>query len=595
MIIKQDPVHTCTTCSVNIDITEVEIFSKQLCPNCSTMFHVTANFHNLEVRQYLGLDYFTEQYLAFDPTLQREVCLKIFNPEYEAYSEVFKTEIQSFANINNDRVVAVFSCGTYNDSFYFVTEALSGNNLTKFILSNQNTTLTSKISLIKELTQSLQVIHRTGNYFGTLSPSDAFCQGSSHIRLADTATAKLRSMMPISSEDIVAYYVAPEVITDQIGSKANDIFALGKIIISIITGQLDGELEQIKNKINANFYTIVELMLSQAPEERPNIDYIVNNLGELKLNTGNKKTFKTNASTRSIPKSVTAAKAKRRSGFSFTWFIIVAIVAGVVGFVIYDKSRGKESILFKPKPPVTSAKATPEADLAASKELEETTKNIVSQEELVAQVNEIKEETPKKETKKVVIKTLPRPRPQGIYFEKRIKDLKEYVESFKIREDVKRERYRVKIIARSRHELKELMGHTPYSPLDRDKLFVDRKKTPTVLVKERCISVKSEGDSLVLMKPKGKRLRLHWYDVPVSQIVEFYRFYFEQRVKFIEFGQDAARKAELKKEAIDTGIRLVLLADWYGIKDVATKYAKEVIKVDHNQTAFLKLMMPYLK
>jgi eukaryotic-like serine/threonine-protein kinase len=85
-----------------------------------------------EILALLGAGGMGEVYRARDPRLRRDVALKILPPEFSSdpgRRARFEQEARATAALNHPNIVGVFDVGSEQDSFYIVSELVSGETL----------------------------------------------------------------------------------------------------------------------------------------------------------------------------------------------------------------------------------------------------------------------------------------------------------------------------------------------------------------------------------------------------------------------------------------------------------------------------------
>ncbi len=323
---------------------------------------------------------------------------------------------------------------------------------------------------------------------------------------------------------------------------------------------------------------------------------LINELEAIKVKSMSGKSF----NVKTPPKSTIARPVKTKSSNAVLKFFALITIVLIIALAA-DFMRGDKSLLFAKGKPLHKLalkikgekpnQPTGNTRVFSVKDEAEDTKAVESGEtkDKEAPTAENKETEAKKKKKKVRI--MERPRPKGIDFPKRKKDLQQYVKSFPTEEAQKIEKERISIIALARPELSKLMSSNPYQP--DGKIEVLRKLNGNKLLKERCISVKANSDEIVLKKPKGKSVHLKWAEIPLQQIVTFYEYYINQRLELLNVAPSEEHKQQIHESAVLSAVRVALLTDWYGDKETSRKYTKWVLKLSPKHKSAMKKMLPY--
>jgi len=88
-------------------------------------------FGRFELRGILGQGTYGHVYRAFDPTLDRDVALKIpkFQTDQSRAVERFLREAKAAARLRHPNIVAVFESGIVDNDYYIAAEFVAGETL----------------------------------------------------------------------------------------------------------------------------------------------------------------------------------------------------------------------------------------------------------------------------------------------------------------------------------------------------------------------------------------------------------------------------------------------------------------------------------
>lgn len=209
-----------------------------------------------EIRSVLGAGGFAVVYLAFDPTLNRLVALKIPRPHALIRPDLrrrFVTEAQAAAQLDHPHIVPVFEAGEDLDLPYIVCALCDGPTLAHW-LSSRTTPMNPKTAaaVVRDLATAVQFSHDRGILHRDIKPGNVLlfpdASRTSELfpyvaRLADFGLAKLLEsgeLDTVTSQLIgTPRYMAPELIKGSVnaGDISPDVYALGAMLYCLLLGQ----------------------------------------------------------------------------------------------------------------------------------------------------------------------------------------------------------------------------------------------------------------------------------------------------------------------------------------------------------------------
>ena len=195
------------------------------------------------VSKLLGKGSMGEVYLGRDPSLGREVALKVistgstFGEEAQAR---FQREARAVALLNHPNIVTVYEFGEDEGLHYLAMEYVHGEDLETFIQRGK----VSKAELLRVLVQvceGLAYAHEQGVVHRDIKPTNILVTRHGkrpHAKLMDFGVAQMGD--PGLTEAGVRMgtvsYMAPESLDQGTAGAASDLFALGVILYEVLTG-----------------------------------------------------------------------------------------------------------------------------------------------------------------------------------------------------------------------------------------------------------------------------------------------------------------------------------------------------------------------
>ena len=249
----------CEKCHVEIDLTDLESFTKIACPNCGKQTTVPARLGSFLLLELLGMGGMGGVYIAKDETLGRLVAIKVMLESLGADEEFvtsFRNEAQAIAKLNHPHITQIYSFGQERGQPYIVMELVRGTRLDDLIheaTEPLNQGMIMQMAL--EVSEGLGAADDAGIIHGDVKPENILFDEKDSVKLVDFGLA---SSAHSGSEDKAIwgtpYYIAPEKVLRHKPDARSDIYSLGATLYHILTGHppFEGEnpIEVVKARLN---------------------------------------------------------------------------------------------------------------------------------------------------------------------------------------------------------------------------------------------------------------------------------------------------------------------------------------------------------
>jgi len=199
-----------------------------------------------EIVRKLGQGSMGVVYLARDPYINRHVGIKISRPaanvagkQAEKYRERFFNESQSVGRLMHPNIVSVYDVGMVKDFCYMTMEYIDGPTLKKFCDRQYLLPVSNVVQIIFMASRALDYAHKRGVIHRDIKPSNIMINKAGYVKITDFGIAKIKSDQT-ASKGIVGSpsFMSPEQVRDQPVDDRSDIFSLGCVLYSLLTGQL---------------------------------------------------------------------------------------------------------------------------------------------------------------------------------------------------------------------------------------------------------------------------------------------------------------------------------------------------------------------
>lgn len=291
---------------------------------------------NYDIQRTIGQGGMGEVYLGIHRMLCVPAAVKVLQPQYARVPEMverFLREAKAASRVEHPGIVKILDCGfTRQRQPYLAMEYLEGQTLADYLQVCGRLALSEALCISKQLALALaaahdkQVIHRDlkpENIIRLAPPADDKL-GQARIKIVDFGIARIvdkdRDASESESEGGLAdsgqtrrrrltmqgdllgtpSYMAPEMVSDaRLAVDRSDVYALGVIIYQMLVGeppftsttlggilfkQMDAPAPALTQHVRAippALCTLVQQMMAKAPEQRPAMRAVSEELGKI--------------------------------------------------------------------------------------------------------------------------------------------------------------------------------------------------------------------------------------------------------------------------------------------------------------------------
>ncbi|NDY89592.1 serine/threonine protein kinase [Ideonella livida] len=198
-----------------------------------------------ELRQVLGRGAQAVVWSAWDPTLEREVALKILQDEDEQTAALWLDEARVMGAVSHPGIVTVHEAFQTPDPAapeqqrtVMVMELVRGQTLAERLRSQPCWPAAEAVDLLIALLEALEAAHAAGVVHRDLKPSNVLLGQDGRCRVMDFGIAARLGRDHRTGEVMgTAGYLSPEAAAGQAPSAAMDVFAAGMLLGRLLTGR----------------------------------------------------------------------------------------------------------------------------------------------------------------------------------------------------------------------------------------------------------------------------------------------------------------------------------------------------------------------
>jgi serine/threonine-protein kinase len=235
-----------------------------------------------------------EVWRATDEVLGRVVSVKFLHPQFasdESFLERMLREARAASAINHPGVVAVYDFGRTDPedavpTSYIVMEHVDGPSLSQ-VLTEGPLGVDKSLTILEQTAAALHAAHLAGVVHRDVKPGNIIMSPSGHVKLTDFGIARSQDTSTITDSGSItgtATYLSPEQASGEKATEASDLYSLGVVIYSCLSGDVpftrDGPvaiaLAHLKDpppplpeEIPTGVSELVMSLLEKQPNDRP--------------------------------------------------------------------------------------------------------------------------------------------------------------------------------------------------------------------------------------------------------------------------------------------------------------------------------------
>ena len=213
---------------------------------------MTADFANLtgqtikgyELRELIGHGGFGAVYRAYQPSVDREVAIKLILPEHANQPDFirrFESEAQVVARLEHPHITPLYDYWREPGMAILVMRLLRGGSLQDSLERKGAWQPADVVRLVDQIAGALTTAHRNHIIHRDLKPANILLDEEGNAYLADFGIAKqLAQPQPLTPEEDrygSPAFISPEQVIGQPVSPQTDIYSLGMVIFVTLTGQ----------------------------------------------------------------------------------------------------------------------------------------------------------------------------------------------------------------------------------------------------------------------------------------------------------------------------------------------------------------------
>lgn len=209
-------------------------------------FHPGDKLGRYEIQTLLGEGGGGRVYRALDPTLHRQVALKVLPPAVAAEAPArrrFLREAETASRLNHPSIITVYEVGTDNGTDFIAMEYIAGKSLRESI-TKHGLPPAQLYQWAIEIAEALAAAHEAGVVHRDLKPGNVMITSRGTAKVLDFGLAKTvyadataETVTPQGTVMGTCAYMAPEQAEGRTVDSRADIFSFGCVLYEMATGR----------------------------------------------------------------------------------------------------------------------------------------------------------------------------------------------------------------------------------------------------------------------------------------------------------------------------------------------------------------------
>jgi WD40 repeat protein/serine/threonine protein kinase len=201
-----------------------------------------------ELKECIGTGHMGRVYRAFQPSVGRDVAIKVIQAEYAArpaFIRHFELEARLVARLEHPHIVPLYDFWREPEGAFLVMRWLQGGSLAD-ALAQETWPFEAAARLLFQIAAALHMAHQIGVIHRDIKPANILLDSAGNGYLSDFGIAALLEPAEewglavegsLNGLSVSSSYVSPELLEGASPTPAADIYSLGVVLFELLSGQ----------------------------------------------------------------------------------------------------------------------------------------------------------------------------------------------------------------------------------------------------------------------------------------------------------------------------------------------------------------------
>ncbi len=214
-------------------------------PSLNELLPSEARFDRYKIRQHVSQSAYFNAYVAYDLREKRDVWLKVLAPAFtqipELYSYLKRVARQDYIPMQHRNILPLLRVGQHDGNIFIARPYIEGHSAQDHLDQFGSFSVLNVKTLLQKLLPALRHMHEKGVSHLNLKPSNIMMDETGDPFLVDAGLTPIldiavRALVP-DAVHLQSIHASPEQLKDRNPSTQSDIYSLGSVIYTMLTGK----------------------------------------------------------------------------------------------------------------------------------------------------------------------------------------------------------------------------------------------------------------------------------------------------------------------------------------------------------------------